>query len=233
MRHGAAGVFREMSEPDAPSPGEPRDALAAEREALIAKLEQQLERPRVGVLPPVAAIAFVGALFLAFQMRADVAYFFSSREPIELGAVGGYFPERAVSNRYAQVHGVPSARGWYVEEPEGSFVVLAVNDTPFLVKRVTFPDEQRRGADGKRPQPRQNPFFARGRLLARADAPAYEPIFAEYEAWSGLRASWLLVAEQPPGRDLGTVAMFGFLVAFALLNAWLFVRGLGGGRRRA
>jgi hypothetical protein len=34
------------------------------------------------------------------------------------------------------------------------------------------------------------------------------------------------LAEQSPGRDLGSVAMFGFLAVFAALNTWLFVRGL-------
>jgi hypothetical protein len=223
-----------MSQPeDTPEqgPGAPSDPIA-EREALIAKLEKDLERPRVGVVPPVAAIAFLGALFLASQQWADVQYFFSSRAPLELGAEGNYAPERAVSNRYAQLHGVPSVRGWYVDEVEGSFVVVGVNDTPFLVKRTTFPDEDRRGADGKRPQPRQNAFFARGRLLSRDDAGRYAEVFTEFEAWSGTKAQWLLLAEQPPGRDLKTVSMFGFLVLFAAVNGWLFVRGLTLRRRR-
>lgn len=218
--------------PEAQDPGpEPHADPIAEREALIAKLEQDLARPKVGVLPPVAAIAVVGALFLASQQWADVTYFFSSKDPIELGAEGNYAPERALTNRYAQLHGVPSVRGWYVDEGEGSFVVVGVNDTPFLVKRATYPDEQRQGADGKRPQPRQNGFFARGRLLSRADAAAYAEVFTEFEAWSGTKARWLLFAEQPPGRDLKTVSLFGFLVLFAAVNAWLFVRGLTLGRR--
>ncbi len=214
-----------MSQPPEPQGPAPVDPLV-EREQAIARLERDLARPRVGVLPPVAAIACLGALFIAAQLRADVAYFFSSREPLELGAEGGYFPERAVDNRYAQLHGVPSARGWYVEEAEGSFVVVGVTDTPFLVKRATFPEEQRRGADGKRPQPRQNGFFARGRLQAREAVPTHAEVFTEYEAWAGTKAQWLLLAERPPGRDLRTVVMFGFLVLFAALNAWLFVRGL-------
>lgn len=212
-----------MSQP--PEEQGPSDPIA-EREQLIAKLERDLSRPRVGVLPPVAALACLGALFLAAQMRADVTYFFSSRDPIELGAEGGYAPDQALTNRYAQLHGVPSARGWYVDEADGAFVVVGVNDTPFLVKRAAFPDEQRRGADGKRPQPRQNGFFARGRLLAREDVPTHAEVFSEFEAWSGTKAQWLLIAEQPPGRDFKTVAMFGFLMLFALVNAWLFVRGL-------
>lgn len=209
--------------PDVP----PQSELANERDAHIAKLEKELARPRVGLLPPVAALAFVTSLTLAWWMKADAAYFFSSPTPIELGAEGDYHLDRAVSNRYAQVHGVPTVRGWYVEEKDGSFVVLGLNDTNLLVKRVTFEDEIRRLPDGKRPQPRQNPFFARGRLLSRVDAEKYEDVFREHEAWSGgAKASWLLLAEQPPGKDFSGMAMFSFVLVFAALNAWLFVRGL-------
>lgn len=204
----------------------PDEDLSADRDKLIAQMERDLARPRVGLLPPVAALAMVAAVALAFWMKDDAAYFFSSPEPIELGAEGDYHLDRAVSNRYAQVHGVPTARGWYVQENDGSFVVVGLNDTPLLVKRITFEDENRRLPDGKRPQPRQNPFFARGRLLSRPAAQKYEDVFREHEAWSGASAKWLLIAERPPGKDFGAVAMFAFVVLFGLVNAWLFARGL-------
>ncbi|MCC6337646.1 MAG: hypothetical protein IT380_27100 [Myxococcales bacterium] len=221
-----------MSEqPPAPEPTKPQTP-EEERERFIAELEKDVRRPGVGVLPPVAAIALCGALFLLVWMRADFAYFVSPRDPIELGAEGDYHLERAASNRYAQVHGVPSARGWYVDEAEGSFVIVGVNDTPLLLRRVTFPDEARDQA-GKRPQPRQNPFFARGRLLGREDASRYADVFGQYEAWSGAKATWLLLAEQPPGADRSTLLYGSFLSVFALVNAWLLVRGLVGRRKKA
>jgi hypothetical protein len=197
----------------------------AERERLIAEMEKDVRRGGVGVLPPVAAIALAGAVFLLWWMRLDLQYFVSPREPIELGAEGDYHPERAVSNRYAQVHGVPSTRGWYVDEAEGSFVIVGLQDTPVLVRRVVFPDEGR-DAKGNRPQPRQNPFFARGRLLSRDDASRYADVFSQYEAWGDTKVSWLLLAEQPPGADRGTLLYGSFLAVFALVNAWLLVRGL-------
>ncbi len=198
-----------------------------DRDAYIAKLEAELNRkPRVGVLPPVAAIGLLASLALAWTMREDVTYFFSSRQPIELGAEGDYHFERAEPNRYAQLHGVPTAKGWYIEEGDGAFVILGVNDTPLVVRRSTFEDENRRLADGKRPQPRQNPFFARGRLLDRAGAEKYEEALREYDAWSTSKAQWLLLAEAPPGKDLKQVAMFSGLLLFALANLWLLKRGL-------
>lgn len=195
---------------------------------MIAELESGLKRRGVGVLPPVAAIAVVCALFLMGWMRADVAYFFSPKEPIELGVEGDYRLEAAVSNRYAQVHGIPAIRGWYTQEKDGDFVLLGLTESPIMVRRSTFVDEQL-NREGKRPQPRQNPFFARGRLLSVSDASRYAEAVSQYQQWSGAKVQWVLLAEQPPGRDFGTVAMFGFLVLFAGLNAWLFARGL---RRR-
>lgn len=203
-----------------------QDDVTSDREKLIAQLEKNLARPRLGVLPPVAAIAVAAAAVVAFGMKEDAGYFFSSKAPIELGAEGDYRFDGAVSNRYAQVHGVPTARGWYVDESDGASVVVGLNDTPLLVKRVTFADENRRLPDGKRPQPRQNPFFARGRLLSRADAAKYEDVFREFETWSGGKASWLLIAEQPPGQDVKGAAMFGAVLLFGLVNLWLLVRGL-------
>ncbi|MFT3707279.1 MAG: hypothetical protein QM817_06395 [Archangium sp.] len=198
-----------------------------EQQKLIEQMERDLaKKSGVGVSWPLALMAMLAGLALAWWMRADVSYFFRSKQPIELGAEGDYHPENAVTNRYAQIHGVPTVKGWYVEEKEGSFVVVGLNDTKVLVKRVTFDDENRRLPDGKRMQPRQNPFFARGRLLSRADADRYEDVFKEYEAWTGgLKAEWLLLAEQPPGKDFGSAGMFAFVLLFAAVNGWLFVRG--------
>lgn len=172
-----------------------------------------------------AAIAFLGAVLLMWWMRSDVQYFLSSAAPIELGAEGDYHFERARTNRYAQVHGTPMARGWYAQGKEGDFVLLLVADTPLVLRRASFPDEL---ADerGRRPQPRQNPFLARGRLLARAEAGPYAEALGQMEAWSGQPVRWLLLGEQRPGADLSVMLSFGFLLLFAGLNGWLFYRGL-------
>jgi hypothetical protein len=183
------------------------------------------------VLPPVALAALVATGFLMWWQLPEVAYFFSDRAALELGAEGDYHPERAVSNRLAQLRGVPMGRGWYSMEKDGDFVLLVIADTPVLVHRATFPDEQAL-RDGKRPPPRQRPLFARGRLLSRADGARFEQVFSEAQAWSGARLEWVLLAEQLPGRDLGSAAMFGFLGLFGALNAWLLKRGLVGLSRR-
>ncbi|MGV3623438.1 MAG: hypothetical protein ACO1OB_21640 [Archangium sp.] len=168
----------------------------------------------------------MASLALAYSMREDVSYYFSSRQPIELGAEGDYHFERGEPNRYAQLHGVPTAKGWYVEEADGALVVVGVHDTPVAVRRVTIEDENKRLSDGKRPQPRQNPFFARGRLLNRVQAEKYEEALREYESWSGGKVQWLLLAETPPGKDVKTMGLFSAALLFALLNLWLLKRGL-------
>lgn len=218
-----------MSDDQQPQPEQPGPTSHLdEQQKLIEQMERDLARkPTVGVSWWLALGAMLAALALAYWMWADVQYFFSSKQPIELGAEGDYHLDQALTNRYAQIHGVPTVKGWYVEEKDGSFVVIGLNDTKVLVRRVTFEDENRRLPDGKRPQPRQNPFFARGRLLSRADASRYEDVFKEYETWSGgVKAEWLLLAEQPPGKDFSSAGMFSFVIVFALVNLWLFVRGL-------
>ncbi len=182
------------------------------------------------MLPPVAALALCGAAFLVWWMWGDISYFWSPRDPIELGAEGEYRFDRALTNRYAQVHGAPLGRGWYAQEKDGDFVLLPVSDTPLVLRRSTFPDEQP-GRDGKRPQPRLNPFSARGRLLSRADAGRYADAVLRIEAWSGQPVKWLLVAEQRPGSDLSVMVSLAFLLAFGALNGWLFVRGLRRSRK--
>ncbi len=208
------------------TPAPPSRVDDVEREKLLVEMEKELARPRVGVWPPVALFAMLAGLAFAYWVKADAEYFFSSHTPIELGAEGEYHFEKAISNRYAQVHGVPTARGWYVEEKEGSAVVIGVSDTSLLVKRVTFDDEKRRLPDSKRPQPRQNSFFARGRLLSRAEASKYDEVFREYEAWSGIPAQWLLLTEHSPGQDYAGVSFLGLVLLFVALNGWLFIRGI-------
>ncbi len=203
----------------------------AERDTLIAELERDLASgARVGVLPAVSVLALAASLFLLWSIRADVAYFFSSKTPIELGAAGDYHLERAQTNRYVQLHGTPVNRGWYTNETSGEYVMVGVLDTAVIVRRRVFDDEQVTVGQ-KRSPPRPNPFFVRGRLRARADVGAYEEVFRQYAEWSGSDAKWLLVAEDRPGDGMTHVASAGLLVAFAAFNVWLLLKALQ--RRRS
>jgi len=224
-----------VSENETPElqPGPPPPAPTAieerreEQERRIAELEAKLSRPtNVGVTPLVAAVALVFIGYLLWGQRADLEYqFLAPREPIDLGSEGGYRFDLAQSNRYVTLHGTPSPRGWYWVERNTTVVAIGVLDTPVILRRPTLPTEQWTfGEPPPRPDPR--PFTVKGRLLAKADAPAkYADAFSEYEAWSGTPAKWILLQEDKPGGDLGGQAWVAVLALFWAFNLWLLVRG--------
>lgn len=202
----------------------PRDE---DREKRIAELETRLSKsPGVGVLPPVAAIALAGVIAMMWLQRDDLAYFFSPREPIDLGVEGAYRFDLAQSNRYVQVHGVPTSRGAYWLERDAAFIAIGVRETPLLVRRATFPNEAWVPGSAKGPPPDQRPFAVRGRLLSRADASKYEEAFKKHDEWAEVGAKWMLMAEQRPGGDYAGMVWFTVLLAFAGVNVWLLVRGV-------
>lgn len=215
-----------MTDPTLPPPTD-ESPEARDRAARIAELEARVNRPRgVGVLPPVAALAFVGALAVLWLQKADLEYFNSPRVPLELGAEGDYRFGDAVSNRYAQIHGTPTVRGVYFEDHGKRWVGVGLQDTPLVVVRTIFPSESfEPGVKGSRPD--QRPFAVKGRLLSRADAEThFEHVFAQLEAMGEVKPKWLLVAEAHPGSDVTTTVTSALLGGFALVNLWLLLRGL-------
>jgi hypothetical protein len=89
-----------------------------ERQRRIAELEARLaRRSRGAVRPPMALAGIAVSVALLVMQRRELAYLVSPRTPLALGAEGEYRFEALRSNRYAQVHGVPTAHGAY--EPEG------------------------------------------------------------------------------------------------------------------
>ncbi|MGA9521728.1 MAG: hypothetical protein WBV82_09700 [Myxococcaceae bacterium] len=203
--------------------------LYEEREAAIAELEKRVQRRRFGIRWPTALAAILMAVALLWMQRADVAYFFSSRQPITLGTEDGYHFDRLVTNRYAQIHGVPTTRGAFLTDGDQVFVVVGLQGTPILVKREALPNEDwdpRLPA----PQPDQRPFGVRGRLLSEADASKYQQGFALLSSASGVTPQdgklWLLIAEESPGDDRGGAMLMGFLGIFILANGWFFARDL-------
>ena len=202
----------------------PESGTGKDRDERIAELEARLDRRNpVGVMPPVAALALLGTLAVLWLDKRDLDYFLSERAPLSLGAEGDYHFERLTSGRYAEIHGLPTGRGVYGSERGGTWVVVGLRETPVLVKRPTLPTERwKEGAPP--PQPDQRPFAVRGRLLSRADAGRLSPAFEKMEQLGELKPKWILEEGVRPGADLISVATFGGLSAFALLNAWLLIR---------
>lgn len=202
------------------------DPNTEERTTRIAQLEERLaRRAPVGVMPPVAALALVIAGWVIWLQADDVAYFFSSKEPISLGVEGAYRFDQAHSNAYAQLHGAPTIRGAYGLNGSQQFVVIGVQNTPLLVKRNALPTEEWKPGRTP-PPPDQRSFTAAGRLLSRADASRWEDAFAKHESFGELQPKWLLVEGARPGGDFGAMGWFGLVIAFAAINLWLLLRGV-------
>src|SRR5688572_18285061 len=99
------------------------------REARIEELEERLAKRRpVGIRAPVAALCIVGARVLGWLDRHDIAYFFSSREPMTLGSEGDYQVAAIVPNRYVQLRGAPTLRAYY--ENKDAVVLVGFRDSP-------------------------------------------------------------------------------------------------------
>ncbi len=203
-----------------------------QRSNRIALLESRLERrPAVGVMPPVAALALIITGWVMWTQRADVSYFFSSRDPIQLGVEGAYRFDQAATNRYAQLHGAPALRGAYGLDGDQQFVVIGVQNTPLLVKRKALPTEEWKPGTTP-PAPDQRSFTAAGLLLSREQASRWEDAFAKHEGFGELKPKWILIEGARPGSDFAAIGWFGLVVAFAVVNAWLLVRGVGASLRR-
>jgi hypothetical protein len=204
--------------------------IREERERRIAELESRLaRRPRSPLKAPLALVGMgVAAALLVMQWR-DVQYVLSPRTPLSLGAEGDYRYAELVSNRYAQLHGVPTAHGAYEREGDAVFVLVGLRDSPFVVRRPALPGED--WAPGRKPpQPNRRPFAVRGRLLAEEDAPRYRDAFELLRAKGEVQPLqgrlWIVIEGQRPREDFGRLAVTMLLVLVIAVNGLFLVRGL-------
>ncbi|MFY2563729.1 hypothetical protein ACN469_39435 [Corallococcus terminator] len=208
----------------------PSSSLAqAERDARIAELESRLARRRVGVRPLASVMGIVVSLSLLVMQRRELAYFFSSPVPLTLGVEGDYRFDALASNRYAQVHGVPTARGAYEQDGSALLVLVGLRESPFVVRRPALPGED--WVPGRPPPPPDSrPFGIRGRLLSEAEAPRYQDALALLRSMGELQPHegklWLLIEGERPGEDRGRLLTCLALLAFAVLNAALLYKAL-------
>jgi hypothetical protein len=200
------------------------------REARIVELESRLRSRRTGgVRLSVSLVCLLGALYLLWRELPDVAYALSSATPLTLGREGAYGFEALASNRYAQLHGVPTATAFWGQDRSGPFLILGLQDTPVLVRRAPLPSEAWTPGHAP-PPPSQTPFAVRGRLLSEGAAPAYREAFQKARQLPGVGARegklWLLVEGERPREDWGAVLTAVLLALFAGFNGWLAVRRL-------
>ena len=190
--------------------------------------DRTLGRRRWVVRWPAALVGLALAGGMLWLERAEMAYLLSPREPIALGDETGYRLERLASNRYAEIHGVPTATGAFSRDGERIQVVVGLQNTPVLIRRTGLPSEDwapRRSP----PPPDPHPFAARGRLLAEEEAPRYRAAFdmlrREMRAPDGRH--WILLDGERPGADRWVALLAAGWVAFAALSLWWLASDVG------
>lgn len=204
-----------------------RQQRQEERDERIAQLEARLARRGVGVRAPVLVLAMVVGGVLLGRVWKDVAYFFSPRTPRTLGSEGAYRYELLESNRYVQLHGIPTSRGAYGREDEDVYVVVGLRESPFLVRRGALPGEE--WAPGQAPrQPDQRPFGVRGRLVAEEDAERYRDGFRLFRDMGEVQPKdgrlWMVLEGERPGADKGVLWVALLLLSFIGANGALLIR---------
>jgi hypothetical protein len=204
-----------------------------EREERIAELEGRLaHRNYVGVSIPVSVLAIAAVCFLLLRQWSDLKFFFASATPLALGTEGAYRFEQLASNRYVQIHGIPTRRGVYEIRNGKRYVVVGLRGTPIMVQRKPLPgEEEARGNRGRAPpQPNQTPFAVRGRLIAQADAPTHAESMETLAQMGELQpldgGLWIVLEGERPGSDLKTLVLSVILLAFGAFNGWFLWRNL-------
>jgi hypothetical protein len=170
-------------------------------------------RPALAAISaPVAVVALAAVGWLLWDLWPDVAYFASSREPIDLGRPGAYRLERAVPNRLVRVDGVPVAWVAGVEARSGGErrvagllgLALAVDRPARTAPTTVF----------------------EGRLLPARALADYAPFVAELRrrGWAaGDRWMVLRDGERPRARWLAPLLSL-LLLALGALNVRALVR---------
>lgn len=121
------------------------------------------ERAALARSPVFAVLTAFLASWLLASLWPDVAYFFSSRDPIDLGGPGAYRLERARENRLVQIRGPLDASSVPVLQRGDPRTVGRVGGTNLVVDRPG----------------RSGPAIYEGRLLPAGRRADYQPIVDE------------------------------------------------------
>jgi len=170
-------------------------------------------RPALSAISaPVAVVALAAVAWLLWDLWPDVAYFASSREPIDLGRPGGYHLELAVTNRLVRVDGPPvasvggvDARGGDERRVVGLFGLSLAVDRPARAAPTTVHE---------------------GRLLPARKSADYVPFVAELKrrGWAA-GDRWMVLREgERPRSRWGPPLLALLLVALGALNIRALVR---------
>jgi len=174
------------------------------------------------------------AAFLLFDMRDDLAFWFRSAEPIDLGTSTTYFLDRVRDNSLASIQGVPGPVANRFKLLTETYEIVALRGTPVLVRRAPTGLDMPVPPGKPPPPPDQKPFTATGRLLRDTSIPQYEHAFRTLvergEAVPRGDHLWVLLDGEQPRTGWKVPLMLLALVALLGLNAYSLTRYL---RRKA
>jgi len=157
--------------PDRAAAGRPQADSEAERAVASAEGPAEVDAapppPRRSAFlarnPVFAGVALVACGWLVWDMAPDVAYFFSPRDPIDLGAPGAYRLDAARANRLVRIQGAVAAQVPVTTSRGEARRVVGLAGTSVAVDRPASGGPS--GAD-------------EGRLLPRREARAYDAAVA-------------------------------------------------------
>jgi hypothetical protein len=171
------------------------------------------ESPLLARSPSFALLALLVSGWLLWELSPDVAYFFASRDPIDLGGPGAYTLERARPNRLVQVRGeLGDAVPVTVARTGQERTVGRVAGTNLLVDRPG----------------RAGPPIFEGRLLpASARGDYAEAVVALKARGAPLGDSWLVLrdGERPRQRWLPVLGA-ALLLLLVAINLRALVKSL-------
>ena len=122
----------------------------------------------LSVVVSVIAIGFCG--YLLYDSRSELAYWFASPEPIELGGPKTFTLERELSGRFARVEGAAGGSAERYERFGKRREIIGIPGTNVLVDRETSIPATSGKAE---PGPSKAVSVAAGRLVRDDEAPGY------------------------------------------------------------
>ena len=182
--------------------------------------------PRADRLATLSVMALVvaGALALLGMLRADIGYFFSSSEPVDLGVATELRPGALRSNEFVRVRGMPMASGAVTyERMLGSSEYMVF---PLAGQRNLYVQVPVDGMGGEIESMARGEFS--GRLVRFNELGSR---FSAVRGYLGSRLgmpvtgeSYLLLSGEPPGAYFWAMGVALMCLLFLLVDVFLILR---------
>jgi hypothetical protein len=169
------------------------------------------------------ALAVTAALAMLSTLRADLAYFFAAREVVDLGEVTALDTRALEPGTFVRISGTPMASSTVHYQSLLGGTTYAV--FPLAGQRDVFVRVAVDGADEEARAARRD-FAGRlttfGALGGRIGA--VRNYLRDRLGLPVTSETYLLLADEAPGDDIGVLALAALCVGVIVLNVWLAVR---------